>query len=861
MINPNVKKIYIVDSDGNREDETDSIAEIHYVESKQQYVIIYKNNLQKKYTYPEARVEFVEDCLTNEDCKSVYDYLSKIAGYSELKSLKGESLLAKQFPEENFINSKSVLKEYLNPTMESVKKNLPKSLIFPFGCNNSQYKAIKNAIENSISIIQGPPGTGKTQTILNIIANLLIQQKTVLVVSNNNDAIKNVQDKLSSTKYGLDFICACLGKKENVDEFILNQTSTYPKYLEEWGLQQKIDISELQEEIEELKDFFNAQESISKKKLEIEEIQLEKKHFDDENKINLKTNINRLSEYSSSQIMDLWLFIQDKFSKQENLSIFFKFILFVKYGIGSFKFWTTECDSVITFIKKSFYEKRIIELKNDIKKDEELLLNFKPEVIYNKSLNFLHKSIYKKYSKNKKKVFSDTKEIGKCFSSFLNEYPVVFSTTFSSRNCLPYKKVNYLYDYLIMDESSQVDIASGALALSCAKNCVIVGDKMQLPNVVDEKVKVITDKILQTADISKGYSFSLSFLESMENVIPNIPQTLLKEHYRCHPKIINFCNKYFYNNELIIMTEDKGEKNVINAIKTVPGNHCSGNYNQRQIDIVKDEILPSIANDKLQYENIGIVTPYNDQVKSFQNQLSQIESATVHKFQGREKDVIIISTVDNVIKSFTDNPNLLNVAISRAKKNLYIIVSGNEQPKNSNIMNFISYIEYMNCSVTQSKINSVYDYLYKQYSRERFIYLRNKKKISKFDSENITYNLLLEILGEQEFSQYEVVFEYPFKNILNKNSITLLSEDEKNYAKNDFSHIDFALFNKLDKKIIGAIEVDGYRFHKKGTKQSIRDAKKNHILELLSIPYLRLSTKDSSIKEKIIKWLKQLMNT
>ena len=40
-------------------------------------------------------------------------------------------------------------------------------------------------------------------------------------------------------------------------------------------------------------------------------------------------------------------------------------------------------------------------------------------------------------------------------------------------------------DYLIMDEASQVDIAAGALALSCAKNAVIVGDLKQLPNVVD----------------------------------------------------------------------------------------------------------------------------------------------------------------------------------------------------------------------------------------------------------------------------------------------------------------------------------------------------------------------------------------
>ena len=77
--------------------------------------------------------------------------------------------------------------------------------------------------------------------------------------------------------------------------------------------------------------------------------------------------------------------------------------------------------------------------------------------------------------------------VGKLFSEdnlwkepydVLAEYPVILSTTFSSRNSL---NSDVVYDYLIMDEASQVDIATGALALSCAKNVVIVGDTKQLP--------------------------------------------------------------------------------------------------------------------------------------------------------------------------------------------------------------------------------------------------------------------------------------------------------------------------------------------------------------------------------------------
>lgn len=46
-----------------------------------------------------------------------------------------------------------------------------------------------------------------------------------------------------------------------------------------------------------------------------------------------------------------------------------------------------------------------------------------------------------------------------------------------------------------------------------------------------------------------------------------------------------------------------------------------------------------------------------------------MEVATIHKYQGREKDAIIMSVVDNQITPFADDANMLNVAVSRAKKN------------------------------------------------------------------------------------------------------------------------------------------------------------------------------------------------
>ena len=120
-----------------------------------------------------------------------------------------------------------VLRKYLNPNLNMETHGNNSSKIFPFGANTSQITAVTNALDNQISIIEGPPGTGKTQTILNIIANLLIRNKSILIISNNNKAIENIKDKME--EYGLDFLIAFLGNKQNKEIFLETQTKEYPE--------------------------------------------------------------------------------------------------------------------------------------------------------------------------------------------------------------------------------------------------------------------------------------------------------------------------------------------------------------------------------------------------------------------------------------------------------------------------------------------------------------------------------------------------------------------------------------------------------------------------------------------------------
>ena len=221
-------------------------------------------------------------------------------------------------------------------------------------------------------------------------------------------------------------------------------------------------------------------------------------------------------------------------------------------------------------------------------------------------------------------------------------------------------------------------------------------------------------------------------------------------------------------------------------------------------------------------ENLGIIAPYNNQTDAIKSQIPGIDAATVHKYQGREKDNIIISTVDNEITSFSDDSNMLNVAISRAKKKLAVVLSGNDQPGNSNLVALLKYIQYNNFEVEESKVNSIFDFFYIKDSEAKFKYLKAAKKISKYDSENAMNTLLTNICEEPKYSKFNFVFEMPLRDIVNKKYIGELPEELATYANRSWAHVDFIVFNRVTKEILFGIEVDGYNYHKKGTKQAER---------------------------------------
>ena len=799
--------------------------------------------------YRKNKLKFVKNSLSDKKSKKVLEYLKNIAQNVDSEN----DFLHNQYEKVKQLNENSILSKYLNP--KAINKSEDKELIiFPFGFNLSQETATANALTSQVSIIEGPPGTGKTQTILNILANIVIDNKTVAVVSNNNTAIMNVFEKLES--YELSFISAFLGKKENKLEFIKNQKSKYPRFTDT-----KNTINKLKKEI--IQDTSNMKKMLSvKNKLalsiqELEELSIEKIHFNklyNEHIVNPDKNMALLGKNSEEMLL-LWADFEQLEKRNKKINLFFKIKLLIKYGVFTLKFYKYSLDQIILFLQNSFYFHKEKELQNHITKLEKTLHDYNFDQALNehrtKSMNLFKLSLSKRYNlRNQRKIFSDDSLL-KEFTSFIREYPVILSTTHSLRNCTGQ---NYLYDYLIIDEASQVDIVSGALSLSCAKNVIVVGDLKQLPHIVNSKSKNTIESIFNSYALNKAYHYTNNFLFSMSTVFKDAPKTLLKEHYRCHPKIIGFCNKKFYNNELVILTKEKKEADIpLFLYNTTPGNHARGKYNQRQVDVISSEILPNI-----ECNDIGIISPFRDQVNKLNSEVGSIDGIaidTVHKFQGREKNIVIITTVVDKENEFADDSNLLNVAISRAVDTLYVVVSDNE--KNNNMKDLVNYIKYNNLEIRESSIYSIFDLLYKNYAPFLNQYLKKMKNESEYKSENLMNIIIEKVLGEVEFQHLDKIAQISLNRIIKDTS--LLLNDELKFVNNSWSHLDFLIYNKVSKETVLAIEVDGYAFHENNPEQLKRDKLKDNILLKYNIPIIRFTTNGSEEERKLTDKLNMIL--
>ncbi len=813
-------------------------------------------------SYPKIRVLLQKNCLADADSQNIFQYFSETAAAVSL-TIDDFNILDNQYEKIQSVSSDTVLAKYLNPEAFLETYPLPEPVLYPFGLNQSQKTAVERALTSQVSIIQGPPGTGKTQTILNILANAVRKGQTVAVVSSNNSATHNVVEKME--KKGLGFLTAFLGKTENKDAFLQAQTGRYPD-MSGWRLpdeqrqQLEQDTAALSRELNEM---LHAKNRIAAIEQELLQLEPEQQYFDDYYAAQPQLQTPELRGLTSDQVLALWLEFEHYAAPAHRFGLFQKLGILFHFNYRALQMFRQAPERVVPYLQHQFYILRKAELNNEKnilqKKLGEYAFDAKMKQLEQQSLQLFRAELADRYPWQDSRPLFEKRDFRLGSAKLAAEYPIILSTTYSIKTTL---SPDFLYDVLIIDESSQVDLATGVLAMASARSIVIVGDLQQLSSPLQEKSVPISEPIWQRYHLAEHYHFAAyNLLSSALAVWPQAPVTLLREHYRCHPKIINFCNEKFYGGQLIIMTEDHGEPDVLKMITIPCGKHGSVHYcidengnrkplhiNTREIDIIEQEVLPHLH--QQDPTEIGIIAPYRDQVNALAARFGPAYAIdTVHKFQGREKDSIILSSVDDVISSFNDRPNLLNVAVSRAVHSLTVVMSSDPRNDHTNYGDLARYIRYNNFSVVPTRVNSVFDLLYQGYAEQRQLYLKRHHRVSEELSENLLYALLEDILQQPDYTMVRCAVHVELATLIH--DFSLLTEEERRYGCNPWTHVDFLLFHKMDKQPLLAIEVDGTSNHAPGSRQAERDLLKDSILQKCGLSLLRLPTYGSGEREKI----------
>ncbi|CAK0867317.1 unnamed protein product [Prorocentrum cordatum] len=236
---------------------------------------------------------------------------------------------------------------------------------------------------------------------------------------------------------------------------------------------------------------------------------------------------------------------------------------------------------------------------------------------------------------------------------------------------------------ILVDEAAQSTELSVLvpLALCGAPRLVLVGDQCQLPPTV-----VSQDPRAQ------GLSLSLFGRLVARGLTPH----MLKVQYRMHPKLAEFISQQFYRGLLATGVDSSSRAPPAGfawprpdagiAIVDARGDEVQVGFswtNPVEVSVVADVLAGFLGSHATSPSDVGIVSPYSAQVRSLQRELRRrmgaaaagVEVKTVDGFQGREKQIMIVSTVrsNHFGVGFLSDWRRLNVMLTRARCGLVVV--------------------------------------------------------------------------------------------------------------------------------------------------------------------------------------------
>lgn len=615
--------------------------------------------------------------------------------------------------------------------------------ITPLSLSDSQLQVVKNIDNSKFVAVQGPPGTGKSQTIVNLVAHLVANGKTVLVASRMDKAVDVVAERLNDL--GASHMALRAGRlnyqrqlSEELNNLLAQNNSDLDDDIEDILL---VDTKDMKDHLDMLKNMENKSETI---------IKLEKNWHDKLEEVEEQEKILGKKEYikktlKKGEIDMVAGIIKVLEHNMEKAGFISKIANFTSLGqlkkILSLKDFDVNYETIGKLKQELEFanmEWSLRKIEADIQKTGNLHMlaeqirtmkrkqkSLATNILKNKRREALKELLRDENKRRRLKVHAKSLVANRKrlqtnileeedFRPLLEAFPCWCVTTYAVSDSLPLKPG--MFDVAIIDEASQCDIASCFPILFRAKRAVIVGDDKQLPHLSFlEKAKEqsflsqygIPDKYQLMWRFRTNSMFDLADYYSMNSV-------MLDEHFRSLPPIINFSNHEFYNDRIRVMRKDKPDENVLELVEVVDGKvDFDATRNLPEIDALVKRLHEIIIEDERKNPDnpvtVGIISPFRAQVEQLKVSVSkvlsdymikkhQIEIGTAHTFQGDERDIMMISwaVADNSYTQslmFMQKANLFNVAITRGRNKVINFVSRN--PRELPDGHFRNYVSYM----------------------------------------------------------------------------------------------------------------------------------------------------------------------
>lgn len=596
--------------------------------------------------------------------------------------------------------------------------------------NSSQLLAIRMACrdQNKITLVQGPPGTGKTTTIIGIlnalhvreynryykscidelvgpngmlcrqskdikswtkfISSLSKKKPHILVVAPSNVAVDNIIQRImekefydgNGSKYKPDMLRIGAGKTASVQAVSLEDKMKQHQLLflsemERTKAQNDLvrDISDIIEQIKRIQSYL----------------------------------INLSIAFNLCQLPENWELRVDPATANP-------------YWVDHTMLTSSPNPPLYSSQPKSHYTLELLP---------EYQLYASEVTNYLEKLNTLNLLLTRSKAKTNPSEFGGYMEARQAVETSIIEEAHLLCTTVNSAGHPSLESTDF--EIVVIDEACQCLEPAALIALrrGC-KRCIMVGDPQQLPATI-------------FADSNKKSGFEVSLFERLMKAGQHV--VLLDQQYRMHPDINNFPSMAFYDSRLCngmnVQDENYSPPHLKNLFlpffffdlqtsrEQYQHKSCSNDEEATLCQNILEALMLEARRHNVNLGSVGIISPYSDQINEIKKRLSEsgyfddesrslfipsagyailynliihyfmifilyrchvnrpdIEINTVDGFQGREKDIIIMSCVrsnDTGTIGFLSDRRRMNVAITRAKFGLYIIGNINTLRHNS----------------------------------------------------------------------------------------------------------------------------------------------------------------------------------